>query len=155
MLLEVFDLQMSSSWWCNIFSIIKVLRKQNNGNLRAIQTTTFFARHIVMIKVLSWLTFSNCVPHQKASDSTDPISEFTFGEVHGYVDHIIPITGMTWNSIDILLYSTWKERQNIITSLLFDQTRIKNINKPVCEYQLSFQGIHTMLQQLILPHRLP
>ena len=95
MLLEIFDLQVSSSWWCNIFSIIKVLRKQNNGNLRAIQTKTFFARHIVMIKVLSWLTFSNCVPHQKASDSTDPISEFTFGEVHGYVDHIIPITGMT------------------------------------------------------------
>ena len=61
----------------------------------------YFAMHIERVKLISWFTFSNCVPHQNASDSTEPISEFTFVDVHGYVDHIIPITGMTWNFIVI------------------------------------------------------
>ena len=45
------------------------------------------------------VTFSDCSPHQNASDSTEPIREFTFAVVHGNDDHIIPITGITCENL--------------------------------------------------------
>ena len=113
----------------------------------------YFAMHIERVKLISWFTFSNCVPHQNASDSTEPISEFTFVDVHGYVDHIIPITGMTWNFI--VYYILLGNIDRISRLYFLIKTRMKNINKPVYEYQSSFRGIHTMLQLQILPHQLP